>query len=288
MKIGFIGLGIMGSRMAANLIAAGYELIVYNRTSAKTEALREKGAYVAASPAELAREADIIITVVADPQAIKNIAYGEQGILDNARHDTLWINCTTIDPDSASTFDFAAGIKGLRYLDAPVAGTRKPAEDGELVFLTGGRQDDLEEARPLLHCMGNKVIHAGQAGQGSAMKMVINLMLGHAMSAFSEAIQLGEALGLTRETLFATLSGGPVTAPFLSAKEDKIKNGDYEADFPLKWMYKDLQLVTQTAYDYNVSLPSTNSVKEVYALAKQYGFEDMDFSAVYEFLRGDK
>lgn len=286
MRITFIGLGIMGSRMAANLFRSGYEnLTVWNRTKLKTEALVKMGAKEAPSLTEAVKNADVIITMLASPEVVKALAEGPDGFLSHAPKNALWVNSSTINPSFAEEMDTKAGDAGLRYLDAPVSGSKVPAEKGDLMFLIGGALQDLEEVKPLLSVMGKNIHYLGQAGMGSLMKMVVNLMLAQSMAAFSEAIALGVACGLSREVLFNTLLGGPLTPPFLQTKRKKMESNDYEPEFPLKWLYKDLHLIMQTAYEHQVPMPLTAMTKEAYAMAKTGGLSDRDFSAIFSFIQ---
>ena len=157
------------------------------------------------------------------------------------------------------------------------------AAEAKLTFWVGASQADLERIRPLLLCMGNKIVHTGKNGTGTSMKMVINLLLGNAMAAFAEAMALGEGLGLSSKLLFDSLLGTPAVAPFLAAKRDKIDNRNYEAEFPLRWMQKDMHLATVSAYETGVAMPLTNIAKEMYRLAMREGHAAEDFSAIYEF-----
>jgi 3-hydroxyisobutyrate dehydrogenase/glyoxylate/succinic semialdehyde reductase len=284
MKIGFIGLGIMGSRMARNLLAKGHDLTVYNRTRAKAEALLAAGAAWAATPAEAAEAVEVLFTMLSSPEVVQTLAAEEDGFLEAMGEGATWVDCSTVNPSFARWMAAMAGAHGVRFLDAPVAGTKGPAESGDLLFLVGGPEDDLAKVRPLLDCMGRKVLHLGGAGQGAAMKMLFNLMLGSAMAAFGEALALGSALGFNAENLGETLGAAPVTAPFLKMKQEMIARGDFEAHFPLRWMRKDLHLVAQTAYEQGLALPNLNLIKEVYALAEKQGLGDQDFAAVYRIL----
>ena len=282
--IGFIGMGIMGSRMAGNLQKAGYDLTVHNRTKEKAQDLLNKGAVWAASPAETAAKADIVFTMLANPDAVEASVFGDNGLLDGLSENSLWVDCSTVNPSYSKKLAKAAAEKGVRFLDAPVAGSKIPAENGELVFLVGGREEDLEEVRPMLEVMGKSVQYQGTHGSGISMKMLINLTLGQAMAAFSEAVTLGKAMGLDETKVVETLLNGATAAPFLQGKKDKILNDDYSAEFPLEHMQKDLHLVAQSAYENGVSLPVANMTKELYGLAKQTGKGELDFSAVYAFL----
>ena len=288
MTIGFIGLGIMGSRMAGNLLKNGYELVVYNRTKEKAKPLEEKGAKIAGSPAEAGEVSGILFTMLASPDAVKETALGNEGFLNSLKKNSLWIDSSTVNPSFSREMNRKAREKGIRFLDAPVAGTIGPAEKGELIFFAGGDETDFDEAKPLMEAMGKKVIHVGVNGMGTSMKMVVNLMLGNAMIAFAEAMTLGESLGLPKEALFNTLLGGPVTAPFLSGKKEKIQHKKFDTEFPLIHMQKDLFLVSQTAFENKISLPLSNISKEIYGLAAKHGLGEKDFSAVYEFLNNGK
>jgi len=286
MRIGFIGLGIMGSRMARNLLNGGYDLTVHNRTASKAEDLLAAGAKWAETPSVLATKVDVLFTMLPTPEVVQSLAANEDGFLHALPRGALWADCSTVPPGFARWMAGVAGACGVRHLDAPVAGTKGPAENGELVFLVGGNDKDLEEVRPLLSCMGKKILPMGGAGQGAAMKMLINLMLGSAMAAYNEALALGEALGFTKSVVAETVLDSPVAAPFLKLKQGLIDRNDFEAHFPLRWMRKDLHLAAQTAYENNVALPALNSVKEIYALAEQRGMGDDDFAAIYQLYAG--
>ncbi|MFC0296852.1 NAD(P)-dependent oxidoreductase [Geobacillus jurassicus] len=286
--IGFIGLGIMGSRMAENLLNSGYSLIVYNRTKEKAEPLLQKGAKWANSPKEAAEQSDVIFTMLANPQAVETMALKEHGFLPYLSAGKLWVDCSTVDPAFTRKMAAKCAERGIRFIDAPVAGSKLPAEKGELVFFVGGRQEDVDEIRPLLHVMGKAVHHLGENGKGTMMKLVVNLMLAEAMAAFSEAVSLGEALGFDKETVVNMLLNTPTAAPFLQGKKDYIIHNRFPAEFPLEHMHKDLHLVAQSAYERGITLPLANLAKELYGLAKQYGWGQDDFSAVYRLLSGQK
>lgn len=288
MKIGFLGLGLMGSRMAENLLKNGYELIVYNRTKEKAELLVKKGASLAESPREVGKKSEIIFTMLSNPEAVRETALGKNGFLESLKENSLWIDLSTVNPSFSVSMSEEAKVRNIRFMDAPVAGTVGPAERGELVFFVGGDEKDLNEAKPLLEKMGRKIIHLGKNGMGTSMKMVVNLMLANSMLSFAEAMNLGESLGLSKDTLFNTLLGGPVAPPFLSGKKEKIQNGTFNTEFPLEHIQKDLFLVSQTAYENRISLPLSNISKEVYGLAVQKGFGNKDYSAIYEFLINNK
>ena len=286
MRIGFIGLGIMGRRMARNLLEDGHTLRVYNRTREKAAALTAAGAAWADTPAEAVRDVDVLVTMLATPEAIQTLALEADGFLAALPRGSRWVDCSTVHPGFVRWMAGLAGAHGVHLIDAPVAGTKGPAAAGELIFLAGGRGEDIDFCRPLFDGMGRKVVHLGGVGQGAAMKMVFNLMLGSAMAAYAEALVLGEALGLSREKVADVLLEAPVSAPFLKAKQALIDQGDFEAHFPLRWMRKDLHLAAQSAYEQETALPALNAIKEIYALAEKAGMGEQDFAAVWKFLTG--
>jgi 3-hydroxyisobutyrate dehydrogenase-like beta-hydroxyacid dehydrogenase len=287
MKVGFIGLGIMGSRMAANLQKHGYELVVFNRTRTKAQPLLDKGAAFANSPAELAEQVDVLFTMLAQPDVVAQLALRAKGFLDHLKPNSLWVDCSSVNPSFSKKMATAAAARQVRFLDAPVTGSAPVAAEGKLVFWVGGDAIDLEGIRPLLLCMGNKIVHAGGYGMGTSMKMVINLLLGIGMASFAEAMALGQGLGLSQKMLFDSLLGMPAVPPFLASKREKIEKGDYEVEFPLRWMQKDMHLVSVSAYEAGVAMPVTNLTKEIYRFAMRGGHETEDFSAIYEFMMGE-
>ncbi|SDM54334.1 3-hydroxyisobutyrate dehydrogenase [Fictibacillus solisalsi] len=283
--IGFIGLGIMGSRMAANLLSAGNELVVYNRTKEKALDLLDKGAVWGESPAETARQSTVLFTMLTNPKAVERVALGDEGFLQHLPKNSIWVDCSTVNPGFSRQMADEARQFDIRFLDAPVAGSLKPAEDGELVFHVGGEAGVLEEVRPYLNVLGKAIHHQGEHGSGTAMKLVVNLTLAQSMAVFAEALNFGESLGLEKETILNTLIGGPTTGAFIGGKKNKLLTNQYDTEFPLEHIQKDLNLIAGEAYQNGSSLPIANVTKEMYSLANQYGLGKEDFSAIYEFLR---
>lgn len=284
MKIGFIGLGIMGSRMAAHLLKAPDELVVFNRTPNKSDALLQKGAIGAESPEHLAQQVDIVFTMLSTPQAVSDVALGKQGFLKSLSPSSIWVDCSTVYPAFSLQMAEAAQKQGVAFLDAPVVGSKQQSETQALLFLVGGPPDTVKTCDPLFQSMGKQVRHVGGHGMGTSLKNVINLLLAESMMAFSEGMAFGQALGLPKAMLLETLLGSPVVAPVISAKRPKIESGDFEAHFPLQWMHKDLHMVTTAAYESGAALPMGNIAKEIYGLAHQKGLGHHDFSAIYQFL----
>jgi len=287
MKVGFIGLGIMGSRMAANLQKHGYELVVFNRTRSKAQPLLDKGAVFAESPAKLAAQVDILFTMLAHPDAVAQAALRENGFLNHLKPNAIWVDCSSVNPSFSKKMATGAAARQIRFLDAPVTGSAPVAKEAKLVFWVGGDAIDLEVVRPLLLSMGDKIVRAGGHGMGTSMKMVVNLLLGVGMASFAEAMALGQGLGLSQKMLFDSLLGMPAVAPFLASKRANIEKGNYEAEFPLRWMQKDMHLASVSAYEAGVAMPVTNLTKEIYRFAMRDGHETEDFSAIYQFIAGD-
>jgi 3-hydroxyisobutyrate dehydrogenase-like beta-hydroxyacid dehydrogenase len=284
MKIGFIGLGIMGSRMAANLQKHGYPVVLFNRTRSKAEPLLGRCGTFSDSPAKLADQVDILFTMLAHPAAVEEGALSAKGFLNGLRANALWVDCSSTNPSFAKKMAAEAALRQIRYVDAPVTGSASAAAEGKLAFWVGAEGADLETIRSLLLCMGNKIVHVGGHGMGTSMKMVINLLMGNAMATFAEGMALGEALRISRKVLFDSLLGVPVVAPFLALKREKIESGNYEAEFPLRWMQKDLHLASVSAYESGVAMPVTNASKELYRFAMIEGHAIQDFSAIYKYL----
>jgi 3-hydroxyisobutyrate dehydrogenase-like beta-hydroxyacid dehydrogenase len=287
MKTGFIGLGIMGSRMAANLQKHGVSLVVFNRTRTKAEPLLGLCGTFSDSPAKLAEQVDVLFTMLAHPDAVEQAALGRNGFLEHLKANALWVDCSSVNPSFSKKMAAVAAAREVRFVDAPVTGSAPAATDAKLVFWVGADAADLEEIRSLLLCMGNRIVHAGGLGMGTSVKMVINMLLGNAMAAFAEGIALGQGLGLSQKMLFDSLLDMPAVAPFLASKREKIESGNYEAEFPLRWMQKDMHLASVSAYEAGVAMPLANVTKEIYRLAMRGGHDTEDFSAIYEFTTGD-
>lgn len=274
----------MGSRMAANLQNAGHKLRVYNRDNEKCTALVASGAMAVASPRAAAEGAEVVFTMVADPAAVQAVALGDDGLLAGLSTQAVWIDCSTIGPLESTTLAKLATDNGQQFLEAPVTGSKAPAESGDLTFLVGGPASLVIANQALFDIMGAKTVHVGDYGSAGALKLVLNHLLGVSMAAFSEGLLLGKSLGIPTEKLFDTLLGTPLVPPYLAIKKEKIVAGDLEADFPLKWMNKDMALVANAAYENDVAMPLANSAKELYKLAQIHGHGEHDFAAIFNYL----
>ena len=284
MKVGFIGLGIMGSRMAMNLLNAGVDLTVHNRTKEKAADLLDNGAKWADSMADFS-EHDVIFTMLAHPEAVTSTAVGADGFLNHLKPGKIWVDCSTVNPSFTQQMAAEARARNIRFVDAPVAGTKPQAQNGELIFICGGNADDIETCTPFFEAMGSRVAHVGENSKGTSLKVVVNLMLAQSMAAFAEAITLGESLGISQDVLFNTLMGGPVVAPFVASKREMMANNQYDdPQFPLRWMQKDVQMAAVSAYETGTAMPIANATKEIFQMAIQAGYGDKDFSAIYSFM----
>lgn len=288
MKIAFLGMGIMGSRMAANLAKAGHSVTVWNRTPGKAQSALAAGASETATPQGAAAQADILFTILSTPEAVESTALGPDGFLAGMRKGALWVDCSTVNPSFTRRMAAEAAARGMRFIDAPVSGSKPQAEAGQLVFYVGANPDDLEEIRPLLEKMGRAVHHLGPVGMGASFKIVNNMLGAQNLLAFSETLALGQALGIPLERMLEIFIGGPMVAPLLAGKVDKITSGQFDTDFPLQWMQKDLQLAALTAYEQGVALPLTNLAKELYMQAAQSGLAEADFSAIYAWVNRNR
>jgi 3-hydroxyisobutyrate dehydrogenase/glyoxylate/succinic semialdehyde reductase len=259
--------------------------VVFNRTREKAEWLAAEGARIADSTATLAPLVEVIFTMLAHPDAVNEAALGKDGFLSHLSPGDLWVDCSTVNPSFSRKMAAEAHAHDVRFLGTPVTGSKGQAELAKLTFWVGGDATDLETCRPLLECMGNRIVHCGGQGMGTAIKMVMNQLLGTEMAAFAEGLVLGESLGLSRDVLFKALIGGPVAAPFFALKRERIEQGRYgQADFPLRWLQKDLHLAAVSAYETGTAVPLTNTAKELYRLAMREGHGNEDFSFIYDYL----
>lgn len=284
MKVAFIGLGIMGSRMAANLLKNGADLTVYNRTTARARSLKVAGAKVASTAADSVREADIVFSMLSTPQVVADVFWGGGMVLQTMRKGAWWVDCTTVNPSFSIRSKTEAEKAGVRFVDAPVSGSKPQAGKGELIFLVGAKEEEIRDPDVFFKMMGKKTFYMGEAGKGAAFKMIINMMMAQEMALFSEAVLLGGKMGISREFLLETLPDLVVTPPFVRNKINNILKDDYTVQFPLEWMHKDLHLAAVSAYENDQPLYLANAAKEMFEGAKAKGMGRMDFSAIFKYL----
>jgi len=278
-RLGFIGLGHMGSPMARRLSAAGFPLVVYNRDSNKTQALAALGAEVARDPGSLTRDVDVVLSCLADGAAVEAIYLGAGGVLQNARPGTLIIEMSTVAPETPRKLYNAARELGISLLDVAVSGSTPSAEAGMLTLLGGGNRQDFDAAEAIFAAIAKQWFYMGPSGSGVAMKLVVNALLGIGMQAVAEAVALGEALGLPRDLLFDTLAKTAVVSPVQVGKLGSTKRRDYTPQFPIRLMRKDFGLALNAAARAGLSLPATEAAAAVNAAETVSGGEE-DFSAV--------
>jgi 3-hydroxyisobutyrate dehydrogenase/glyoxylate/succinic semialdehyde reductase len=282
MDVAFLGMGIMGSRMAANLAKAGHKVRVWNRTPERAAALVESGCSLAASPRLAAEGAEVVFTMLSDPEALRQVAFGAQGFLDAMTHGTIWVDHSTVDPTTSRQMGANATNRGLRFLDIPVSGSSGAADAAKLVFFAGGEGSDLEKISPLLFAMGARIVHAGPVGAGASLKLINNAFLAQAQAAWSESLGLAERLGLSSTTVHDAILPTHVAPPFLSLKRAKIEGRDWAAEFPLKHALKDVRLALAAARESGLHLRQLEASEELYAQAVSQGLGDSDISAVHE------
>ena len=278
-RLGFIGLGHLGSRIAHRLLTAGFPMTVYNRDREKTKALEGLGAAVAPDPRKLADRVDVVLSCVADRAAVENVYLGPGGVLRTARPGTVVIEMSTVAPETSQTISQAGREFGISVLDVPVSGSTPAAEAGALTLFGGGNRQTFEDASPIFAAIAKQWFYMGPSGSGAAMKLVVNALLGVGMQAVAEAAALGQKLGLPREALFETLAKTAVIAPALSGKMASARQNDYAPQFPVRLMSKDFGLILASAAQFEISMPATERAAAVSAAEAAVGGEE-DFSAV--------
>jgi 3-hydroxyisobutyrate dehydrogenase len=280
LEVGFIGLGIMGQPMALNIVKKGHKLTVFNRSSDKAKPLADAGATVAPTPKAVAEASDVIILMLAGPEAIDAVLEGPAGLMVGLKAGQTLINMSTVSPRYAKQLADRLTAKSVAAVDAPVSGSRKPAQEGTLVILAGGRKDKVTELEPLLMCMGKKVVYCGKAGQGTSMKMAVNLLLGIMAAGISEAVNLGQKCGLDTATMLETMLAGPMGCALFEFKKPMLIDDRFSAQFPLKHMTKDIRFALQTADENGAMVPIGHTVFQLYRQSMGQGLAEMDFAAV--------
>jgi 3-hydroxyisobutyrate dehydrogenase len=279
-SIGFIGLGLMGRPMAANLLKAGFPVTVWNRTAARTEPLVALGARAARSPREAAAAADVLITIVSDPPALEQVLFGENGALAGLRSGSVLIDSSTVSPALARRVATACGGQGIEFLDAPVTGGTWGAEKGELVFMVGGPAQTLSRVEPVLGALGKRWFHIGPHGAGQTIKLAMNMLFALEVDALAEALALATAGGVPGEKLVEVMQSSMGRAPVLDVKAPLLLKREYPPSFPLRLMHKDLTLALELAKQLGVPLPAGAAAHETYDAVLRAAREDVDYAAV--------
>jgi len=280
MRIAFLGLGIMGRPMASNLAKAGHEVTVWNRTPGQNV----EGAKTAPSPAEAARDAEVIWLCVADTKAVESVLFGPQGVYESLSEGQIIVDSSTISPSATRRFAERVGSKGVQYVDAPVTGSRVGAENGTLIFIVGGEEATVDKLRPLFAATGKKVFRMGETGKGEAAKLAMNLQIALIYEGFAEALTLAAKLGVNAETMLPLIEASMVRSGVVDYKAPFVLKRDFSANFPLRLMRKDIRLALEAAKEARVKLPALETVEEIYEMATEDGHENLDYAATITLL----
>ncbi len=283
-RIGFLGLGTMGTPMASNLLKAKFPVTVWNRTIAKAEPLKALGATVGESAAQVASDAEIIVTMVSQPKDVEQVVLGPNGVAQGIKAGSVLIDMSTVSPSTSRKLSSAMATKGAEFLDAPVVGSKGPATDGSLVILVGGSSSTLDRCRPLFEAMGKTIIHAGDVGKGSVLKLATNLMLAHLAAGFAEGLLMVQRSGVDAKRYLEVLEASTFKSPWFQTKGVGMIKRDFSTHFALKHMYKDARLMGVLAIDEKLKLPVTKAIEQLFAQADAGGKSELDYSAILGFL----
>ena len=279
-KVGFVGLGIMGGPMAKNLIEAGHELVLYNRTREKAEELAGDGVEVAESPKQVAEKSDVIITMLPDSPQVEEVLAGEDGVLEGVKEGALIVDMSTISP--VVTRELAERVEegGASLLDAPVSGGDVGAEQGTLSIMVGGSEEDFQRVEPLFDVMGKVATHVGPVGAGQTAKACNQIVVALNIEAVSEALVLGSKAGVDPAKILDAISGGLAGSAVMEAKREKMLGHDFDPGFRIELHHKDLGIALAAGREYGVSLPITAIVDQMLEALKAKGRGDRDHSAI--------
>ena len=285
-RVGFIGLGIMGSRQAASLRRAGYELTVYNRTRKRAQDwAAEHGGHVADSPREIGERSDVVITMVVDGAQVEEMLLGE-GAAAGAKPGTLFVDMSTIGPADARRIGAALRDQGHGFVDAPVTGSAPKAEDGTLTIMAGGSDDDMERAMPLLQAMGEVIVHVGDVGTGQQVKVLSNAVSAVNCATLAQALVVGRRADVDLEALLKVMGAGSANSTMLQLKGGPMLSHDFAPLFKLEHMLKDVRLCLEEARAAGAAFPAAALAGELYAAGAGRGLGEQDFAAVLEVVEG--
>lgn len=284
MRVAFLGLGIMGSRMAANLARHGFELRVWNRTGARAEefAAAHAGVEVAASPQAAATDVDLVLSMVVDGPQVETILLGEQGAAAGAAPGTLFVDCSTIGPAETQRIGTALAERSMTLLDAPVTGSSPRAEDGTLTIMVGGPEDAFQRVLPALEAMGSAIVHAGALGQGQLVKVINNAVAASNAAVLAEALLMARAAGADLDALVQVMSAGSGGSTMLDLKAGPMRRHDFSTLFKLDHMLKDIRLCLDAAQEAGVPFDFAQRTEEILSEAAAAGHGDDDFAALIE------
>jgi 3-hydroxyisobutyrate dehydrogenase len=286
-RIGFLGLGIMGSRMAANVARAGFELSVWTHTPGKAERWAgEHGASAPSSPAEVAERSDIVVSMVVDGEQVGSLLVGGHGVIEGAHEGLLCVDMSTIGPVDTRRIASALQERGVAMLDAPVTGSSPRAEDGTLTIMAGGEAAHFARARPLLESMGELVVHVGELGQGQMLKLINNSLGAANAAAVAEALLLAHATGLDLDAFVRVTSAGSGASAQLQMKSGPMREHDYTTLFKAAHLLKDVRLCLQEAESAGVPFPGAAHARDVLAATVARGHGEDDYAALIEATEG--
>jgi 3-hydroxyisobutyrate dehydrogenase len=271
-RTGFIGLGIMGQGMARNLLKAGFDLTVWNRTASKAEALGAEGAKVAGSPSELAGNCETIVICVSDTPDVEAVLLGDEGVIHGLQSGALIIDCSTISPIRTQEFAKMVGEKGGHWLDAPVSGGNEGAEKGTLSIMVGGEEEQFARAEAVLGAMGKSITHVGPSGAGQMVKLVNQILVVHSMMAIGEAFLFAQAGGLDLEKTLKAVEGGAAGSWTLSNRGPQLIKRDWRPGFMIDLQQKDVRLILEAADQLGVPLVGCSTVFHLYRTLQERGF----------------
>jgi len=283
-KVGFVGLGIMGRPMARNLLAAGYELVVHNRSRGKAEGLAEEGASVADNPKEVAESCETVITMLSDSPQVEEVLAGENGVFEGVWEGALLVDMSTISPVVAKELAAEARERGASMLDAPVSGGEPGAEAGTLSIMVGGSVENFDRAQPLFEVMGTTVVHVGDSGTGQVVKACNQIVVALTIEAVSEALVLGSKAGVDPAKVIEVLSGGMAGNKVMEVRGEKFLKHEFDPGFKLELHRKDLGIALAAGREYGVPLPVTGIVDQVLEALVAKGLGAKDHSAILTFI----
>ncbi len=284
MKVGFIGLGVMGSRIVKRLLDAGHEVGGYNRTKAKAEWLLSHGLTIRDSPREVAEAAEFTLSMVSDTSALRAVTGGPDGAIAGLGDGQVYVDMSTVSPALSRELADTVTQVGASMLDAPVSGSVITLERGELTIMVGGEAATFERAYPLLTDIGPRVIHVGANGQAALMKIAINLSLPIQLAALYEGLLIAEKGGIPREVALRTMLGSVIASPAMKYRGPFVEELPGEAWFDVNMMQKDLQLALEMGRRLDVPMPATATTNELLTAARAFGFEKEDFAVLYHTL----
>jgi 3-hydroxyisobutyrate dehydrogenase-like beta-hydroxyacid dehydrogenase len=283
-SLGFIGLGVMGSRMVKRLLDAGHDVTGYNRTPAKAQRLLDVGMKWAGSPRAAAEAADVVFSMIANNAALQAVTEGEDGIIAGLSAGKIYVEMSTVSPAAIRELAKKVATKGAEMLDAPVSGSSITLEEGKLSFMVGGERTTFEKVLPLLQAIGPKATHVGANGLAAAMKIATNLSLAVQMLAFSEGLLLAEKSGITRESAVEVLLNSVIASPMVKYRGPFVLKMPDEVIFDVNMMQKDLLLALEMGLELDVPLPTTAVTNQMLTAARAMGLADQDFAILFEAL----